>query len=189
MYPVDQVDQAAADAANGRDVELHRPDRDVVRLGAQLQRPGVGQPGVADPERDRAGRGPVGVREALCEAPGLGVDDEVDIALAVMADRLGAMPGDRPEPQLFEQAAERRRVLGGIFDEFKPEGAHGIVPQVGRTVLALRHRGRHLRLLGPGPGGGRDLIPRSSPIRDIATLVNKTLPPDRFAGLGVPKSY
>ena len=84
-----------------------------------------------------------------------------------MGDRLGAMPGDRPETHLLEQPAERRRIFGSVFDEFEPESAHGIVPKVGRAVLPLRHRGRHLRLLGPGPGGGCERPRQSSVIKDI----------------------
>src|SRR5207237_3992537 len=53
---VDEVDQAAADALDGRDVELHRPELAVHWLGAELDRAVIGRGGILDAERDGADR-------------------------------------------------------------------------------------------------------------------------------------
>ena len=91
---VDEVDEAAADPLDRRDVELHRPDLAVHRLGAEPDRPVIGRRRVLDPERDRADRGPMQPGKRLGKALGLGIDDEIDPALAVERDVLssGAAP-------------------------------------------------------------------------------------------------
>src|SRR5665213_3909090 len=68
---VDEVDEAAADPLDRRDVQLHRPDAARDRLGAQFGGAAVRGGGVADAERDRADAGSVQPGEALREALGL----------------------------------------------------------------------------------------------------------------------
>jgi hypothetical protein len=82
---VDEVDQAAADPLDRRDVELHRPELAMHRLGAEPDRPVIGRRGILDPEGDRADRRPVQPGKRLGKAFRLGVDDEVDVALLVRA--------------------------------------------------------------------------------------------------------
>ena len=66
---VDEVHEAAADALDARDVELHGPA--VAGPGrAPLERAAVGEGRVAHPERHRAGRWPVRARELLAEPAG-----------------------------------------------------------------------------------------------------------------------
>src|SRR5207237_850367 len=80
-----------ADALDRRDVELHRPDLAVHRLGAERDRPLIGAGGVLDPEGDGANRRAVQPGERLREAFRLGIEDEVDVALLVERDVLRAV--------------------------------------------------------------------------------------------------
>ena len=68
-------------------------------------------------------------RKALREAAGLGVDDEIDVTLAVEQDVFRAMPGDRGKAHLLEQPSERRRVGRGVLDKFETVGAERIFPE------------------------------------------------------------
>src|SRR5204862_7395067 len=58
---------------------------------------------------------------------GLGVDDEIDIALPMQRDILALVPGDCGEAHLCEQAAQLFRVRGCIFDELEAVGTHRIL--------------------------------------------------------------
>jgi hypothetical protein len=81
-------------------------------------------------------------RERLRERGRLGVDDEVDLALAVEQHVLRPVLGDGGEAHLLEQPAERRGIGRGVFDELEAVGAERVVPEVmGRRV-------RHGRLHG-----------------------------------------
>ena len=93
---IDQVDQRIADALDRRDVQFPGPAWSVEAPGAQLHRAFVGACGVVHAKRDRADARAVQPREALRERVRLGVDDEVDLALAVQRDVLVAMARDRP---------------------------------------------------------------------------------------------
>jgi hypothetical protein len=66
--------------------------------------------------------------KALRKTVGLGVDDEVDLALAVQRHGLVAVSGDRLEAHALEQRAHGRRVRRRVFDEFKAVGAHRVGP-------------------------------------------------------------
>ena len=106
---VDQIDQAAADPLDRRDVQLHRADLAVHRLGAEPDRPVIGRSRVLDAERDRADRRPVQPRKGLRKALGLGVQDEVDVALLVERDVFRAVPRRRDKPHPLEQRRQLRR--------------------------------------------------------------------------------
>ena len=71
-------------------------------------------------------QGPWSLGELLGEAVRLGIDDEVDVALAVERDVLALVPGDRGEAHLGEQRAQQLGIGRGIFDEFEAVGAHRI---------------------------------------------------------------
>ena len=94
---VDQIERAAADAFDGRDVELHRPGPPGERLGAELERAAIGGGRIFDPERHGADAGPVGGGKRLGGALRFRVQDEIDVTLAVLGDVLGAVPADQPE--------------------------------------------------------------------------------------------
>ena len=162
---VDEVDEAAADPLDRRDVQFHRPELAVHRLGAELDRAVVGRGGVLDAERDRADRGPVQARESLRKALGLGVQDEIDIALLVERDVFRAVPRRRDKPHLLEQGRQLLRVGAGVFDELEPVRSHRVVPEIVRGIT-------------PGITRGRVVAHRRSP---------KRRPPDVVARLGSTK--
>src|ERR1700722_750473 len=100
---IDQVDETSADALNRRNIELHRSHGafDLARTGGNriAQRAG----GILDAKGHGAGTGPMVPRELLRKAIRLGVDDEIDIALAVERHVFGAVPGDTRKAHGFEQ--------------------------------------------------------------------------------------
>ena len=129
--PVDQVDETAADAFDGRDLQLHRTDTVLHRLRAEVDAALESGSGILHAEGHRACRRAVLAREVLAEAVRLGVDDEVDVALPVQRDVLAAMPRSHREAQPLEQRAQQLRVGRGVLDELETVGADGIFQ--GRT--------------------------------------------------------
>jgi len=77
----------------------------------------------------------VHARERLRERIGLGVHDEVYVALPVEQDVLGAVPGDGGEAHFAEEPSERGRIRRRVLDELEAVGAERVVPEV------LRRRG------------------------------------------------
>src|SRR6266849_10911166 len=106
---IDEIDQAAADPLDGGDIELHRPDLAGNGAGALRKRAATGLGRVAHAKGDGADRRSVQPREGLGEAPGLGVDDEIDVALAIEGHVFGAMPRRRDKAHTLEQTSEHRR--------------------------------------------------------------------------------
>ena len=143
---VDEIDEAAADPLDRRDVELHRPDLAVHRLGAQRNRALIGFGGVGDAKGDRAHRRAVQSGKGLSKALGFGIEDEVDVALLVEGHVFRAMPRRRHKPHPLEERAERLWIGAGIFDELKPIGAHRVVPQIAPLGCCRHH---HLPPLNP----------------------------------------
>jgi hypothetical protein len=99
----------------------------VDRSGAEPDRPLERRLRILDPERHRTSARPMRGRILLGIASGLGIDDEVDLPLAVEGDVLALVPRDRGKAHLREQLAQQRRVGRGIFDELEPVGPHRIV--------------------------------------------------------------
>ena len=123
---VDEIEQRSANALDGWNGELHRADLAFEGLGAQRQRAVIGLLGIDDAEGHGAGAWPMLGRELLGERIGLGIDDEVDVALAPERDLLGPMLRDRLEAHGAEQLAELFRLGMGVFDEFETVRAHRI---------------------------------------------------------------
>src|SRR4029077_18674274 len=115
-------------------VELHRTGAPRSGLGAQLQGAAERCGRVAHPKRHGARRWTMLACESLCQGLRFGVDDEVDLTLAVQRDVLGAMARDYREPQPLEQRAQQLRVGRGVFDEFETICAHGIVMHVAHRI-------------------------------------------------------
>ena len=82
----------------------------------------------AHAECDRADARPVLAREALREGIGLGVDDEVDLPLAIQQHVLVAVPRNRLEAHALEDGAHGGGVGCGVLDELEAVGAHRVVP-------------------------------------------------------------
>ena len=117
---VDEIDEAAANAPDRRDLQLTGNDR--LHEGLGLQRFGAldGGLGVIDRESDSANRRAVVDVEGMGETALVLVDHHVDAALPPERDILGAVtPGDmeaeRPQ-QGFEPG--RLGLADGKFDEF-----------------------------------------------------------------------
>ena len=68
----------------------------------------------------------MGARESLREAIVLGVDDEIDVALAVQRDILRAMTRYRRQSHGLKETAQVFGIGRGVLNEFKAVGAHGI---------------------------------------------------------------
>ncbi len=65
-------------------------------------------------------------REGLGEALRLGIDQEIDRALAVERHVLGAVARHRGEAHAVEYMPQISGIGRGVFDELEPVGAHGI---------------------------------------------------------------
>src|SRR5205085_8211442 len=94
---VDEIDNAATDALDRRNVELHRPDRIFERSGAELDRAAVRLRCIFDAKGHRASGRTVFARKTRAVAVGLGIDDEVDAALAIERDALRTVLGHGAE--------------------------------------------------------------------------------------------
>ena len=127
VVPVDEIDEALADAVNRGDVELHRPRPHGDLPRAELERPAERGVGIADAHRERADDRTLGRLHRARDVRRLRVDDDVHLALAIELDLAGAMAGDRPEPHALEHAAQRLRLGRGEFDEFDAVDAEEVV--------------------------------------------------------------
>ena len=125
---IDKIDQRIADALDGGDVEFHRSVAVVETPGAKFERTSVGIGRIIDPQGDGADRRTMLTREALCKRILLGIDDEVDLTLAIQGHILVAVPCDGSESHLLEERAECFRFRRGIFDELEAVSRHRVVP-------------------------------------------------------------
>ena len=125
---VDQVDQRIADALDRRNVELHRPGLARHRPGAELDGAPVRGGGILDAKGDRTHARTVDARKGLRERVRLGVDDEIDIALAIERDVLLAMGRHRAEAHPLEQRPEPLGIGRRVLDELEAVGLHRVVP-------------------------------------------------------------
>ena len=133
--------------------ELHRADLRLGRLGAEREGPLVGVLRVDDAERHGRRGGAVLGREPRREGSGLGVEDEVDVALAVEGDVLGAVPRHRREAHLLEQPVELLRVGMAELDELEAVGAHRVLVRDGGRRGIVRERSHGFLLSCSGPSG------------------------------------
>jgi len=79
----------------------------------------------------------VRARELLAETRRLGIDDEVDVALAVQRDVLAAVARGDGKAHARKQRPEVLRVRGRVFHELEAVGAHRIFEQVGHGPLRI----------------------------------------------------
>jgi hypothetical protein len=115
--PVDEVDAAGAHAVDRRDVQLHHLHLRGHGPGAALQHVAVGAGGVAHTQRDRRDHRRFAGQHAARQPGGVGVDDDVHVALPVQQHFARAMPRDRPVTHHLQHLAQRLRPAGGVFDE------------------------------------------------------------------------
>ena len=144
--PVDEVDQAIADALDGRNVQFARAGLVRKAPGAQADRALVGRLGILHAKRNRAHAGPVLAREALREGIRFGVDDEVDRSLAIQQHVLVAVLGHCLESHALEDLSHGHWIRRGIFDELEAVGLHWVVPgREGGGVAATSKRSPEVR--------------------------------------------
>ena len=124
---VDQIDQPVADTLDRRDIEFHRPDLDLHRLGAK--RTPARRPSPHPPRGTRSRRRRPMRRAKAARTNRFPVDDEIDVALAIERHVLGTVAGHGAKSHALEQcrsATDR----AGIFDEFEAVGADRVVPKI-----------------------------------------------------------
>src|SRR5450830_459878 len=122
---IDQIQQLAADAFDGRNVEFHRPELGRHAFRTQLQRALIDLRRITHPKchgvDGRAMNG--GKRGGV--AVWFGVEDEIDAALAIQRDIFGAVAGDRGKAHRFQYGGQRQWIKRGEFDEVEAIGTHG----------------------------------------------------------------
>src|SRR5262249_8318344 len=126
---VDQVDQTAPNAFDCRNIQLHRSDRVVKRLGAAREELPVSCASILDAKRHRACARTVSLAEARAVAAGLGVDDEIRVTLAVQRHLFGTMTADRAKSHALEQTVQLADIGARIFDELEAVSANRIGPK------------------------------------------------------------
>src|SRR5262249_12819904 len=96
---VDEIEEAAAEPAHGRNVDLagphHLPERQVEELGGAAERHGS----VIDLQRHGADGGAMGDVEGVCEPFLVAVDHEIDITLPPACYGLGFVDAGLDEPE------------------------------------------------------------------------------------------
>ena len=127
---VDEVQQGIAHALDGGDVELHRAGFIVEAPGAQFQRAAVHKGRVVDADGDGAHGRAVMAGKTLRERILFGIDDEIDVALAVQGHILVAVARDGREAHVLEQLAQCFWVWCCILDELETIGTHRVIPRL-----------------------------------------------------------
>ena len=140
----------------------------VVDTGVGNGKPREGMARILHAERDGADAGPVQTRKTLREAVGLGVDDEVDAALAVEQHVLVAVSGDGLEAHALEQRAHGHGVGCGVLDELEAVGAHRVIPWLELHVCLL---GCYANLSPSIDLQSRHLIANNSPASRMCAII------------------
>jgi len=138
----DEIDEAAADAPHGWNLELAGPYG--LRKAADLQPPGTFQcrerirHAHADRAHGCAMDRVVGMRKAFR----LAVDDEVDVALSPAGHCLASMPRGRRESQRLQHVPELGRFLlvGAELDELDPLAVDAAVRVLQNPLQQVRKR-------------------------------------------------
>ena len=146
---IDEIQQAAADALDGGNVERLLRGSHIGRLRAERERTLVGLLRIDHAERHRRRAGAMRGNEAMAMGAGLLVDEIIDIALAIDGDLLGPVAGDRRVAHQPEQRVQFFGIRVRIFDELETVGAHRIVGADGggRRVVRKRTHGENSRKL------------------------------------------
>src|SRR6266404_5309133 len=122
---VDEVQQQPANAFDSGRFQGLVGTR--VGLGAKLNGALEGMLCIDDAPRHRRGTRAVGGNEASRERAGLGIQNEVDVALAIDRDVLGPVPGDGCIAHAPEQLCKLNRLRMSKFDELEPVGADRVL--------------------------------------------------------------
>ena len=124
---IDEIEQTAADALDGGNVERLLRRRNIGGLRAERQRARIGLLRIDHAERHRRRARPMRGDEAMAVGARLFVDEIIDVALAIDGDLFGPVAGDRRIAHQLEQRVQLFGPWVGVFDELKAVGAHRIV--------------------------------------------------------------
>ena len=124
---IDEIQQAAADALDGGDIERLLRGRNIRGLGAERQRTLIGLLRIDHAKRHRRRAGPVRGDEGKAVGALLLVDEIIDVALAIDRDLPGPVARDRHVSHQLEQRVQLLWPRMRVFDELEAVGAHRIV--------------------------------------------------------------
>ena len=127
---VDEIQQGIAHALDGGDIQFHRPRLIVETPGTQFQRAAIHESRVVDADGDGAHGRAVMAGKTLRERILFGIDDEIDVALAVQGHILVAVARDGREAHVLEQLAQCFWVWCCILDELETIGTHRVIPRL-----------------------------------------------------------
>ena len=157
--PADEVEQAAADAAHGRNGELVLADGPGERLGQHTGGMPRSAGSILDPQPQGRHRQPVQELERIREALILQIEDEIDAALPEQLDVLRAVPVRAPEAQGAQHLAKRGRMVPVVHEFDELDAADPRRPGLRGSELVLEpEEGAHAvgrDLLG---GAGAELV-------------------------------
>jgi hypothetical protein len=142
---VHEIQQRAADAPDGRNVQFHRPHLADEGFCPKTDCTLVGGLRIDHAEGHGAGAGAVLAGELLREAVAFGIDDVVHVALPVERHILGAMFGHRRETHQAEGLVECHRIGVREFHELETVGPHRVGSGDGRS-WCVEGEGSHGRL-------------------------------------------
>ena len=137
---IDEVQQTAADALDGGNVERLLRGCDAGGLSAERNRALIGLLRIDHAKRHRRRAGAVRGDEIEAVATGLFIDEIVDVALAVDGDLLALVAGNRRKAHQLEQRVQLFGLGMRIFDELETVGAHRIVGADGGRRRVVRKR-------------------------------------------------
>ena len=130
VIAVDQIDDRITDAADARNVQLHRPGLHLHGLGALRQKMVIGLARIAHAETHAAGRRAMLARKIPGGGFRLIIGDQVDAALAPQLHILGAVPGDLGKAHRLENRLQNAFFRRRELDELESIEASGIVEQI-----------------------------------------------------------
>ncbi len=134
---VDKIDQRIADALDRRHIQFHRASLVVKAPCTEFERALVRYRRIFDTECECANALTMLACEALRKRILFGIDDEIDVALAVQGHILVTMASDRGKTHLLEQGTECFGVRRCILDELETIGPHRVVPRLKLHVCLL----------------------------------------------------
>ncbi|MDT4838229.1 hypothetical protein FQZ97_719800 [compost metagenome] len=140
LVAVHEIDAAAPRAVDGRDVEFHH-------LGVRGHRPGtafehvvVGSARIAHAQRHGRDRRHLAAVGGALGIGGVGIDDDVEIALAVQQHLARAVARHGAKAHHLQHLAQRLGFVGRVFDELHTIETHRVVRVAERGLQGFAAR-------------------------------------------------
>ena len=127
---IHQIHQRAANAFNCRNLQFHRACARSHRLGAHRHEFGKSIGCIFDAKRHRIGAGAMLIGKGFGLAARLGVQNKIDLSLAVQSHIFTAVARNGGKTERFKQRAQFFRLIGSVFNEFKTIRTDGVVPSM-----------------------------------------------------------